>query len=85
MTDDTGYADIRSFGARDIRTPNIDSLGRDGVKLTDFQGLLRVGPSSRACSSISKRNHCRKVKGLRSGKRANYAEITRIANCSKNG
>lgn len=36
MTDDAGYADVGSYGAPDIRTPNIDSLARDGVKLTDF-------------------------------------------------
>ena len=36
MTDDMGYADLGSYGAPDIRTPNIDGLARDGVKLTDF-------------------------------------------------
>ena len=36
MTDDAGYADTGSYGAPDIRTPNIDSLARDGIKLTDF-------------------------------------------------
>ncbi|MEO6080305.1 MAG: sulfatase-like hydrolase/transferase [Steroidobacteraceae bacterium] len=36
MTDDMGWADLTSYGAPDIRTPNIDSLGRDGVRLTDF-------------------------------------------------
>ena len=36
MTDDMGWADLGSYGASDIRTPNIDSLARDGVKLTDF-------------------------------------------------
>lgn len=36
MTDDAGYSDLGSYGAPDIRTPNIDSLARDGVKLTDF-------------------------------------------------
>lgn len=36
MTDDAGYADTGSYGAPDIRTPNIDSLARAGVKLTDF-------------------------------------------------
>jgi arylsulfatase A len=36
MTDDMGYGDIGSYGAPDIRTPNIDSLARDGVRLTDF-------------------------------------------------
>jgi arylsulfatase A-like enzyme len=36
ITDDVGYGDIGSYGAPDIRTPNIDSLARDGTKLTDF-------------------------------------------------
>jgi arylsulfatase A-like enzyme len=36
MTDDLGWADLTSYGAPDIRTPNIDSLARDGVRMTDF-------------------------------------------------
>lgn len=36
MTDDVGYGDIGSYGAPDVRTPNIDGLARDGVRLTDF-------------------------------------------------
>lgn len=36
MTDDAGYGDTGSYGAPDIRTPNIDILAKDGVKLTDF-------------------------------------------------
>lgn len=36
MTDDAGYGDVGSYGAPDIRTPNIDSLARDGVRLTQF-------------------------------------------------
>ena len=36
LTDDVGYGDIGSYGARDIRTPNIDRLAKQGVKLTDF-------------------------------------------------
>jgi len=36
ITDDLGWADIGSYGASDIRTPNIDSLARDGIRLTDF-------------------------------------------------
>jgi arylsulfatase A-like enzyme len=36
MTDDGGYADTGSNGAADVRTPTIDSLARDGVRLTDF-------------------------------------------------
>ena len=33
MTDDAGYGDFGVYGAPDIRTPHIDSLARDGVKL----------------------------------------------------
>ncbi len=36
MMDDLGYGDIGSYGAPDARTPNIDRLAREGVKLTDF-------------------------------------------------
>jgi arylsulfatase A-like enzyme len=36
MTDDMGWSDLTSYGASDISTPNIDSLARDGVRLTDF-------------------------------------------------
>jgi len=35
LTDDMGYADLGCYGAKDISTPNIDSLARDGVRLTD--------------------------------------------------
>jgi arylsulfatase A-like enzyme len=36
ITDDMGWADLGSFGATDIRTPNLDGLARDGLRLTDF-------------------------------------------------
>ena len=36
MTDDVGYGDIGSYGAPDIKTPNIDSLAKNGTRLTDF-------------------------------------------------
>lgn len=36
ITDDVGYGDLGSYGAPDIKTPNIDRLAREGVRLTDF-------------------------------------------------
>jgi arylsulfatase A-like enzyme len=36
MTDDAGYGDFGVYGAPDIRTPHIDSLAKDGIRLTDF-------------------------------------------------
>src|SRR4030095_9809569 len=34
MTDDMGYADLGSYGGKDIKTPTLDRLARDGVRLT---------------------------------------------------
>ena len=31
-----GWADLGSYGATDIRTPNLDGLAREGLRLTDF-------------------------------------------------
>jgi arylsulfatase A-like enzyme len=36
ITDDMGWADLGSYGSHDVKTPHIDSLARDGVRLTDF-------------------------------------------------
>jgi arylsulfatase A len=36
ITDDVGYSDFSSYGAKDIRTRNIDRLAKDGVRFTDF-------------------------------------------------
>jgi arylsulfatase A len=36
LVDDVGYGDVGSFGVPDAKTPSIDRLAREGVKLTDF-------------------------------------------------
>jgi arylsulfatase A-like enzyme len=48
MTDDVGYGDIGSYGAPDIRTPNIDRLAREGVRLTDFYAAPQCTPTRAA-------------------------------------
>ena len=35
LVDDLGYSDIGSYGARDVRTPHLDRLAREGMRLTD--------------------------------------------------
>src|SRR5215467_10956174 len=35
LMDDLGYGDLGSYGVSDARTPNIDRLAREGVRLTD--------------------------------------------------
>lgn len=46
--DDMGYGDISAFGAADIATPHIDSLGATGVKFTSFYNSSSVCTASRA-------------------------------------
>ena len=36
LVDDMGYGDIGPYGAKDIRTPALDRLAKEGVRLTDF-------------------------------------------------
>jgi arylsulfatase A-like enzyme len=36
VADDLGYGDTSAYGCPDIRTPHIDSIGRAGVKFTQF-------------------------------------------------
>ena len=45
ITDDVGYGDFGSYGAPDIKTPNIDRLAREGVKLTDFYAAPTCTPT----------------------------------------
>src|SRR6476469_1616863 len=51
ITDDVGYGDIGSYGAPDVKTPNIDSLARDGVRLTDFYPAPQCTPTRAALIS----------------------------------
>ncbi|MEM7358233.1 MAG: sulfatase [Pseudomonadota bacterium] len=48
FTDDLGYGDLGIFGAGDINTPNIDSIGHEGVVLTDFYSASPICTPSRA-------------------------------------
>src|SRR6476620_1851644 len=48
VTDDVGYGDIGSYGAPDAKTPSIDSLARDGVRLTDFYAAPVCTPTRAA-------------------------------------
>lgn len=35
LADDLGYADLSCYGAKEIKTPNIDRLAREGVRFTN--------------------------------------------------
>ena len=36
LADDLGYGDLGCYGATGIRTPNLDKLAKEGVRLTSF-------------------------------------------------
>lgn len=44
VVDDVGFSDIGAFGS-EIRTPNIDSLASEGVRLTNYHAAPTCGPS----------------------------------------
>lgn len=48
FTDDQGYQDVGVFGAKDIPTPHLDQIAREGVKLTSFYAAQAVCSASRA-------------------------------------
>jgi len=51
VMDDVGYGDYGSYGAPDVRTPNIDSLARTGTRLTDFYAAPSCSPTRAALIS----------------------------------
>ncbi len=48
LMDDLGYGDVGSYGGTDARTPNIDRLAREGVRLTDAYANGAVCTPTRA-------------------------------------
>lgn len=63
LADDMGWADIGCYGAKDIATPNIDRLAREGVKLTDCYSNGPVCTPTR-CGLMTGRYQQRYGKGL---------------------
>lgn len=48
VADDMGFADIGCYGAKDIRTPNLDRLANEGTRFLDFCVAQPVCTASRA-------------------------------------
>ena len=44
LADDMGYSDMGSFGS-EIKTPNLDSLAKDGVRFTNFYTHASSSPT----------------------------------------
>lgn len=63
LSDDMGWADISCYGAKDIKTPNIDRLAREGVKLSDCYSNGPVCTPTR-CGLMTGRYQQRYGRGL---------------------
>ncbi len=48
LVDDLGYGDLSCYGCRDIRTPHLDALAKQGVRLTDAYASAPVCSPTRA-------------------------------------
>src|SRR5690242_4378074 len=47
LADDMGYSDLGCYGG-EIRTPNLDRLGREGLRFTQFYNTARCWPTRSA-------------------------------------
>jgi arylsulfatase len=48
LADDMGYGDLGCYGAKDIRTPNLDKMAAEGLRLMSFYAQPICGPSRAA-------------------------------------
>lgn len=48
LADDLGYNDLNCFGAKDLRTPNIDAIINSGIRFSNFYANSSVCSPTRA-------------------------------------
>lgn len=49
LADDLGYGDLGCYGQKQVGTPNIDKLAKEGIRFTDFYAGASVCAPSRCC------------------------------------
>jgi arylsulfatase A-like enzyme len=49
LTDDQGSIDLNCYGAKDLKTPNLDRLAQTGIRFSQFYSGSSVCSPSRAC------------------------------------
>lgn len=60
LADDLGYSDLGCYGQKIIRTPNLDRLAAEGLRLTQhYAGSTVCGPSRCAILTGLHTGHCR--------------------------
>jgi arylsulfatase A-like enzyme len=48
LVDDVGYGDLGCYGGKDIRTPKLDRMAAEGLRLTDFHSNAPICSPTRA-------------------------------------
>ncbi len=51
LADGLGYGDLGCYGSKDMNTPNLDQLAKEGTCFTDFTYLPGISPSHAPPSS----------------------------------
>lgn len=55
--DDLGYGDLQVYGATDVKTPNMDRIAADGVRLTDCYAAASLCTPTRAAFMTGRYQH----------------------------
>ena len=56
LTDDQGSIDVNCYGAKDLHTPSMDRIAREGTRFTQFYSAASVCSPSRAALLTGKTN-----------------------------
>ena len=51
LADPLGYSDLGCYGAKPIKTPHLDKMAAEGLRLTNFYAQAVCGPSRAALTS----------------------------------
>ena len=64
LVDDLGYGDLSSYGAEDLKSPNVDNLVTSGVKFENFYASTSARVTHRStvakdrCTKAASRSRC---------------------------
>lgn len=87
LADDLGYGDVGCYGQKIIKTPNIDSLAKRGMRFTDFYAGCTVSAPSRASLMTGLHTGHTKIRGnieIQPEGQEAMANVPTIANVFKN-
>lgn len=64
MADDLGYGDLGSYGNKEIKTPHLDRLAKEGMRFTDFHSNGAVCSPTRAALLTGLYQHRTGISGV---------------------